>query len=93
MIDFIFQTGNTEDFMNQLHVLYLVKRRIQKLSLVLHMQEKLHFFRENMKGLSEQERFVDESIDQIMWMMSEYFRGKYLICLFTKKERPGATQM
>jgi len=30
--------------MNQSHVLYLVKRRIQQRSVVLHMQEKHHDF-------------------------------------------------
>jgi len=72
VIGLIFQTGNTEDFMNQLHVLYLVKRWVQQLSLVLHMQEMLHFLSKKMKGLSEQERFVDESIDQIMCMLSQH---------------------
>jgi len=72
VIGLIFQTGNTEDFMNQLHVLYLVKRWVQQLSLVLHMQEMLHFLSKKTKGLSEQERFVDESIDQIMCMLSQH---------------------
>jgi len=44
-----------------------------------------------MKDLSEEEIFVDEIINHVTWMHSEW--GKDLICLSTKREGSSATQM
>jgi len=72
---------------------YFAKRRNQELSATLHIHQKQHTISYNMKGLSESEEeiSVDEIINHVTWMQSEW--GKDLICLSTKREGSGATQM